>query len=66
MKFSRKELKAMDDFMNKHLHCSQKENTKSSQTGFIINVNWTGIGFATKITCNCCGESMNVTDYDMW
>lgn len=67
MKFSRKEIKAMDDFMNKHLDCYRKEGAKSDHTGFTINVDWVGgIGIGTDIKCNCCGESMDVTDYDTW
>jgi len=64
-----KELEAIDNFMTKHiidLDCYKNNNPNHKSLGFTVNYDWTGIGIATTITCNCCGEKENVTNYDTW
>lgn len=64
--FSGKEIQAADDFITQHLNCYKNNNPNHKNLGFTINHNWTGIGISTQITCNCCGETKDVTDYDCW
>ena len=67
MIFSEYELNEIDAFERKHLNCNRENNkNKVDHTGFTIHSDWTGIGIATTITCNACGEIKNVTDYDCW
>ena len=67
MIFSGNELNAIDDFEKEHLNCSYENNkNKVKGIGFTIHSNWTGIGINTTITCDACGETKNITDYDMW
>lgn len=67
--FSEKELEAIDNFMTKHvieLNCYKNNNPNHVSNGFVIDRNWTGIGIGTSITCKCCGEKEDITDYDVW
>lgn len=67
MVFSEEELIAMDAFEKEHLNCRETNNkNKVDRIGFTIHSNWTGIGINTIITCDACGETKNITDYDMW
>ena len=60
--FTQSELKAMDDFWKKHSDCYLKH--KTSHSSFTIKTGTTGIRYYTTITCDSCGESKNITDYD--
>lgn len=65
--FSEEELKAIEAFEKEHLNCNHKPDSKSKITGFTIHQYWcTGIGVNTHITCDCCGEEKDITDYDCW
>jgi len=64
--FGEEELKSIAAFEKKHLDCYHKEDTKCKRVSFTITQDWTGIGVITKITCNCCGEQEDVTDYGNW
>lgn len=62
-------IQAMDDFITEHvtkLDCYKNNNPEHKNLGFTINHNWSGIGINTFITCNCCGERKDISDYDMW
>lgn len=64
--FSDNELNSIEEFESKHLGCYKEFDSKQDQTGFTINQRWTGIGIKTTITCDCCGETKDITDYDRW
>lgn len=67
--FSEQELKDLDEFITKHvteLNCYKNNNPEHKSLGFTINRNWSGIGISTFITCNCCGERRDCTDYSVW
>ena len=64
--FSESELKALEAFEEKHLNCYTNNNHNHENMHFIITQNWTGIGVNTSITCGCCGETIDCTDYDCW
>lgn len=64
--FSKNELKAIYNFESEHLNCYENNNPDRKNLGFTINQNWTGIGVLTNISCNCCGETKDVTDYETW
>lgn len=71
MRFSEKELTAIDEFIETHLsssklNCYRNNNSNHNSLGFDIKLRWTGIGVTTFITCNCCGEIKDVTDYGCW
>ena len=67
MVFSEIELQAIDDFEKEHLYCREDNNKNNSDCiGFTIHSDWTGIGVITTITCNACGETKDITDYDCW
>lgn len=53
---SNKELKDVVDFRNQHRHSNS----------FSYTLTGTGIGTAIVVTCEKCGESKNITDYDAW
>lgn len=61
--FTKDEINAIEDFQRKHGDCYKKTHTRSA---FTINTNATGIGTYTTITCDCCGEKKNITDYNVW
>lgn len=67
--FSDTELKSIEEFESEHLHlkCYRNLNSKQKYAGFTIHQSWeTGIGVNTTITCDCCGETKDITDYDCW
>ena len=64
--FSEKEIQAADDFITKHLHCYKDNNPNHKNLGFTINYDMAGIGNNIFITCNCCGERSDISDYDTW
>lgn len=67
--FSDKELEEIDNFITKHvtdLDCYRTNNSNHNNLGFTITHDWSGIGINTNITCNCCKETKDVTDYSVW
>lgn len=69
MVFSEKELESISEFIDDHLSkkdCYKNNNPNHNSLGFDIKLRWTGIGVATSITCTCCGETKDITDYECW
>lgn len=67
MGFSEKELGAIEVFEKEHLNCHKNNNINGcDRIGFTIHSYWTSIGVASNITCDCCGKTQDITDYDCW
>ena len=67
MMFTDNELKSMDDFKRNHIKCyKENDKTGSKHINFVIRTDATGIGFTTTIQCGCCGEKIDITDFDVW
>lgn len=64
--FSEQELESIEQFEKEHLDCYHKPDSKQNRISFTIHQTWTGIGVNTQITCDCCGETKNITDYECW
>jgi hypothetical protein len=55
--------KDVKEFKLKHCSCKNK-SLKSGHYSYILTP--TGFGYVLEITCNCCGEIKNITDYNNW
>lgn len=64
--FSEQELESIEQFEKEHLDCYRKPDSKQKHISFTIRQAWTSIGVSTHITCDCCGEIKDITDYDCW
>lgn len=65
--FSDKEIKSIEKFEQEHLNCYRKPDSKQDHLGFTIKQEWlSGIGVNTFITCDCCGITKDITDYECW
>lgn len=65
--FSDIELQNIIDFENEHLNCYRAKKSLTKVLGFTIHQSFgSGIGINTTITCDCCGKSKDITDYDCW
>jgi len=67
--FTDKELTELLKFENEHLKrkCYKLPDSKFKTMGFTIRQSFSSnIGISTIITCDCCNESKDVTDYDVW
>ena len=58
-----------DKFYSEHKNCCVKKLHKpfysSTGGGFEYIIDWTPIGFIYTCRCNSCGESVDVTDYNI-
>ena len=63
-KLSEKEAKAADEFENKHRHPDVYKGAIGGHMEYIFTP--TSIGSACTVKCSICGESKNITDYDVW
>ena len=64
--FTDKELESIDKFEQEHLDCYRQPDSLSKTIGFTTQQKWTGIGVGLTITCDCCGKTKDITDYDSW
>lgn len=72
IKFSLNEVesKAAEDFIREHKNCCKeklgKEVFSSIGGKFTYTIIPTGLGLCTRIQCNSCGASKDITDIDNW
>lgn len=64
--FDQTEITSMEEFAEKHHKCYEENNPNKKPLGFTITNRSTGIGPQIKITCDCCGETSDVSNYAMW
>jgi len=64
--FNETEIASMEEFAENHKKCYEKNNSNKKPLGFTITTKSTGIGAQIKITCDCCGETSDVSDYSTW
>ena len=64
-KLNENEIKAAEEFEQKHMKCAQK---KPSTIGGHISYEFTptAIGIGISVKWILCGEEKNITDYDLW
>lgn len=64
--FNQAEITSMEEFAEKHKDCYEKNNPNKKPMGFTITSRSTGIGHQQRITCDCCGETFDASDYSCW
>lgn len=55
---------AASAFWTKHSMCARR--MKADRASATIDIVATGIGLHIDITCNVCGKSKDISDYDSW
>ena len=63
-KLSEKEAKAAEEFEKQHSHPNTYKGAIGGHMEYIFT--HTSIGNACTVKCSICGESKNITDYDIW
>lgn len=64
--FDQTEINSMEEFAEKYKGCYKNNNPNNRPMGFAITSRSAGIGSQIRITCECCGETFDASNYDLW
>lgn len=59
------ELERYEDFCKRHLDCRLKNKSTGGKIPYVIQCG-TGVGTSTKVYCQVCGASEDITDTSVW
>ena len=62
---SEKELDAYTQFVEKHSECRMRSIADGGKMPYVTQIG-TGVGTCTKVHCQVCGESEDITDISVW
>lgn len=63
--YSEKELEAYHQFVEDHENCRLGLKINGGKMPYVVQYG-TGIGVCTKVVCQVCGESKDITDSSVW